>query len=73
MQTITVPIGAGHSELCSLIDRVQAGAQIVFTSHGQPQAVLSAYPTKVKPWRTAQPDDPARYGDLQSPVMEDWQ
>lgn len=73
MQTITVPIEAGHSELCSLIDRVQAGAQVVFTSHGEPQAVLSAYHPKGKPWRVAQPDNPARYGDLQSPVMEDWQ
>jgi antitoxin (DNA-binding transcriptional repressor) of toxin-antitoxin stability system len=55
-----------------LVDRVQSGVQIIFTSHGQPKAVLSAYRPKGKPWRRAEPDDPARYGDLQSPVLEDW-
>ena len=72
MQTITIPIGVGRSDLCGLVDRVQSGVQIIFTTHGQPKAVLTAYRPKGKPWRRAEPDDPARYGDLQSPVMEDW-
>ena len=70
MQTITVPIGVGRSDLCGLIDRVQTGAQVIFTSHGEPRAVLSAYRPKGKPWRRAA--DPKMFGDLQSPVMEEW-
>lgn len=72
MQTLTVPIGAGRSDLCGLVERVQSGVQVVFTSHGQPKAVLTAWRPHGKPWRVEQADDPARYGDLQSPVMEDW-
>jgi prevent-host-death family protein len=70
MQTITVPIGAGRSDLCGLIDRVQSGVQVIFTSHGEPKAVLRAYRAKGKPWRRKA--DPKLFGDLQSPVMEDW-
>ena len=72
MKTITVPIGAGRSDLCGLVNRVQSGVQVIFTSHGQPRAVLSAYRPKGKPWRAGQPGDPKLYGDLQSPVMENW-
>jgi prevent-host-death family protein len=72
MMTITVAIGAGRSDLCGLIERVQGGAQVVFTSHGQPKAVLSAYRKQGKPWRAEKPADPKLFGDLQSPVMEDW-
>jgi hypothetical protein len=25
------------------------------------------------PWRVEKPDDPARYGDMQSPVLEEWE
>ena len=28
---------------------------------------------KSKPWRVSQPDNPSKYGDLQSPVMDDWE
>jgi prevent-host-death family protein len=70
MRTITVAIGAGRSDLCGLIDRVQSGVQVIFTSHGEPKAVLSAYRTRGKPWRRKA--DPKLFGDLQSPVMEDW-
>ena len=70
MQTLTVPIGAGRSDLCGLVERVQSGDQVVFTSHGQPKAVLTAYRPKCKPWRRKA--DPKMFGDLQSPVLEDW-
>ena len=70
MKTVTVPIGAGRSDLCGLVDRVQSGVQVIFTSHGKPRAVLSAYREKTKPWRRAA--DPKLFGDLQSPVLEDW-
>lgn len=70
MQTLTVPIGAGRSDLCGLVERVQNGVQVVFTSHGQPRAVLTAYRPKGKPWRRKA--DPKMFGDLQRPVMEEW-
>lgn len=72
MNTITVPIGAGRTDLCKLLEKVEAGARVVLTSHGRPKAVISAYKQAGTPWRVEIPDDPKRYGDLQSPVMEDW-
>jgi prevent-host-death family protein len=72
VKTIAVPIGEGRTDLCQLIKKVEAGAQIIFTAHGKPKAVLSAYREQGPPWRAEKPDDPKRYGDLQSPVMEDW-
>jgi hypothetical protein len=72
MKTITVPIGVGRTDLCKLIGKVEAGARVILTSHGQPKAVLSAYRAGGRPWRTETPDDPKRYGDIQSPVMDDW-
>jgi prevent-host-death family protein len=72
MKTISVPIVEGRTDLCQLIKKVEAGAQIIFTSYGKPKAVLSAYRPQGPPWRVDKPDDPKRYGDLQSPVMEDW-
>jgi antitoxin (DNA-binding transcriptional repressor) of toxin-antitoxin stability system len=73
VQTITIPIGAEPSDLGHLVDQVQSGIQVILTSHGQPKAVLSAYRSAGKPWRVATPDDPKLHGDLQSPVLEDWQ
>lgn len=72
MNTITMPIGAGRAKLCDLAKTVQSGARVIFTSHGKPTAVLSAYRARGERWRVATPDDPARYGDLQSPVLEVW-
>ena len=43
MNTITVPIGAGRTDLCKLLEKVEAGARVVLTSHGHPKAVISAY------------------------------
>ena len=67
MQTITVSLGQGRSELCKLVKAAKAGARVVFTNHGRPEAVLEAFKQPSKPWRVETPDDPARYGDLQSP------
>ena len=73
MNTITMPIGKGRAQLCDLIEKVKAGAQVILTNHGKPEVVISPYRAAGKRWRVAVPDDPARYGDLQSPVMDDWQ
>ena len=73
MKTISIPIGEGRTELCQLIKKVEAGAQVILTSHGKPKAVLSAYRGQATPWRVEKADDPKRYGDLQSPVMESWE
>ena len=72
MNTITVSIGAGRADLCKLIEKVEAGARVILTNHGQPKAVISAYRETGKPWRVETPDNPKLYGDLQSPVMDDW-
>jgi prevent-host-death family protein len=70
--TIWISIGEGRTDLCKLIKKAETGFQVILTSHGRPKAVLSAYKTQGAPWRMAKPDDPVRYGNLQSPVMEDW-
>jgi prevent-host-death family protein len=72
MKTISVPIDEGRTDLCQVIKTVEAGAQVILTSHGKPKAVLSAYREQTIPWRVEKADDPKRYGDLQSPVMEFW-
>ena len=72
MKTISVPIGEGRTDLCQLIKKAESGVQIILTAYGKPKAVLSAYRQGGPPWRADLPDDPKRYGDLQSPVMEDW-
>ena len=72
MKTLTLPIGKARSELCALIKQVQSGARITLTSHGRPAAMLVPPEKPKKPWRVAVPDDPKNYGDLQSPVMNDW-
>jgi len=72
MKTLTLPIGKARSELCALVKQVQSGARITLTSHGRPAAMLVPPERSKKPWRVAVPDDPKDYGDLQSPVMDDW-
>ena len=74
MKTIHVPIGEARSDLCSLVKQVQSGGvRVCLTSHGQPKALIVACATQLPPWRADRPDDPARYGDLQAPVLEDWE
>jgi antitoxin (DNA-binding transcriptional repressor) of toxin-antitoxin stability system len=72
MKIISVPIGEGRTDLCQLIKKVEAGALVILTAYGKPKAMLSAYREQGPPWRVEKPDDPKRYGDLQSPVMEEW-
>jgi len=73
MKTIMVPIVAARSKLCSLLKQVESGVQICLTSHGEPKALTIPFPKQVSPWREDMADDPPRYGDLQSPVMEKWE
>lgn len=71
MKDILMPIGAGRSAFCELVERVQDGAtRVIFTSHGTRKAVLTAFDKKGKPWRRKA--DPKMFGNLQTPVMEDW-
>jgi len=72
MKTVSVPISEARSDLCALIKQVQSGVRVTLTSHGRPAARLLPVEAPPAPWRVAQPDDPRRYGDLQSPVMEPW-
>ena len=72
MKTIEVPIGQARTDLCALVKRVeQEKVHVCLTSHGQPKAMIVAYPTPAAPWRVEKPDDPSRYGDLQSPVLDE--
>ena len=72
MQTLSVPISEARTGLCTLIKQVQAGVRVTLTSHGRPAAQLVPVEAPPAPWRAEPADDPARYGDLQSPVMEPW-
>ena len=72
MTTLYVPISQGRSNLCELLDKVEFGDRVVFTSHGKPKAVLTSFRSGGKPWRVEPPSDPNRFGDLQSAVMEEW-
>lgn len=72
MKIISVPIAEGRTDLCQLIKKVEAGATVILTAYGKPKAIISAYRQKGTAWRVEKPDDPKRYGDLQSPVMEEW-
>ena len=72
MKTISVPIGQARSDLCGLVKKVQAGVRVTLTSHGRPAAMIVPPEKSKKPWRVETPDDPKKYGDLQSPVMDDW-
>jgi prevent-host-death family protein len=72
MNALHVPISEARTGLCTLIKQVQAGLRVTLTSHGRPAAQLVPVEAPLAPWRAEQPDDPQRYGDLQSPVMEWW-
>ena len=73
MKTISVAIGEARSDLCKLVNKVKSGGvRVLLTSHGEPKAVIARYHEQSAPWRVAVPDDPKRYGNLQSPVLEDW-
>ena len=71
--TITVSVATGRANLSDLIKKVKTGVNVIITNHGKPEVLLTAYRPAGKPWRVDTPDDPRKYGDLQSPVMEDWQ
>lgn len=72
MKTISVPVGQARTNLCALLKQVQAGTRITLTSHGRPTARIVPVEAPAAPWRVEHPDDPERYGDLESPVMEPW-
>jgi prevent-host-death family protein len=73
MKTLTLPIGKARTDLCGLIKKVQSGVRVTLTSHGRPAAMIVPVEEKKVPWRVEKPTDPSRFGDLQSPVMEDWE
>ena len=73
MKTISMPIGQARSDLCEVVKKVQAGMRVTLTSHGRPATMIVPLEKKGKPWRVAVPSDPKLFGDLQSPVMDDWQ
>ena len=72
MKALTLPIGKARRDFCSLVKQAKAGGRITITSHGQAVAMLVPLERSKKPWRVAKPDDPSKFGDLQSPVMDDW-
>lgn len=73
MKTLSVPIGEARTDLCSLVEQVQAGnVRVLLTSYGRPKAQIVPVSVQGPPWRVEKPDDPKRYGDLQKPVLEDW-
>ena len=72
MSTITLPIAKARQRLCELAEKVQSGEVVILTSHGLPKCVLTAYKQGRPRWRVKLPDNPAAYGDLQSPVLEEW-
>jgi hypothetical protein len=63
----------GEATCATSLNKVESGARVVFPSHGKPKAVLLAFSAGEKPWHVAIPSDPADFGDLQNPVLEDWQ
>lgn len=72
MKTLSVPISEARTGLCTLVKQVQSGVRVTLTSHGRPAAQLVPVEAPASPWRAEPPDDPERYGDLQTPVMEPW-
>jgi prevent-host-death family protein len=74
MKTISIPIGEARSDLCKLVNDVSSGkVRVLLTSHGRPKAQILAYQERTTPWRVPTPDNPKRYGNLQSPIMEPWE
>ena len=73
MKTIAIPIGNARADLCKLVRQVAGGnLRVLLTAHGRPKAQLLSYRETGAPWRLEKPDDPQRYGDSQSPIMEPW-
>jgi prevent-host-death family protein len=72
MKSISVPIGKARTNLCDLVEQAKSGTRVTITTHGRPAAVLAPVSALATPWRVKKPDDPARYGDLQKPVLEPW-
>jgi prevent-host-death family protein len=74
MKTISVPMAEARMNFCDLVEQVKTtGVRVVLTSYGQAKAQIIPCAATAAPWRVNTPDDPKRYGDLQSPVMEEWQ
>jgi len=73
MKTISLPISQARTDFCRLIEQVKSGKlRVLVTDHRQPKAQILPFTEGGAPWRVAEPDEPARYGDLQSPTMENW-
>ena len=72
MKSTSVPIGQARTNLCDLVEQAKSGVRVTITTHGRPAAVLGPVPVPAVPWRVKKPDDPARYGDLQKPILEPW-
>ena len=73
MKQATISIDAARSTFPALIRKVRSGATVTITQRGQPVAALVPVAGQGHPWRVTKPDDPARYGDLQTPILEDWE
>lgn len=74
MKTIRVPIGEARTDLCKLVRDVSSRrVRVLLTRHGKPKAEIVGFEERGARWRVETPDDPSGYGNLQSPVMEDWQ
>lgn len=72
MKTIRVPINEAGPELNLLVKQIETGVTVCLTQYGEPKVLMIPLPGRVAPWRAEAPDNPALYGDLQSPVLEDW-
>ena len=73
MNTITVPVGVGRTDLCKLLEKVEAGARVVLTSHGHQlpgagsQSLAAHPPFQCPPQSQRQETD--QYVCLDSPVL----
>lgn len=73
MKTISIPIAEAQTDLRKLVNEVEAGlVQVILTSDGREKARIVPATKKHSPWRSEKPWDPKKFGDLQSPVMDDW-
>jgi prevent-host-death family protein len=74
MKTISVPINEARTDLCKLVNEMEAGViqVIILTSHGREKARIVPPASKQIPWRSDKPWNAKKFGDLQSPVMDDW-
>ena len=73
MKTVSVPISEARAEFCQLIEKVKSGKlRVLVTDHGEPKVQILPFTPRNVPWRVAEPDDPNQYGDLPSPIVENW-